>query len=86
MAGELPQNVGFEIAFKWFKDGHRISRKGWKGRRKWIELAPAAGKHLSYLCLVYEDGTKSPWTPTRCDLLEEDWDILPDFVDQDYNL
>lgn len=65
----------FSWALHLIKQGGRATRLGWRGRPKWIALQPSDGRSVSYLELRYTDGTRSPWTPTRCDMLEEDWGI-----------
>ncbi len=75
---------GFEWALARLKEGKAVARQGWGDAqahpRKRIVLVPAFGLELSYLQLAYPigharypQGCLAPWTPTRCDLLEDDW-------------
>jgi hypothetical protein len=77
----------FEWALWLCKQGRAIARKGWgdsdQETRKYIVLVEPEGIRTSYLALVYVPGHKkypeglvSPWTPTRCDLLEGDWELV----------
>lgn len=71
----------FEQALAGIKLGELWSREGFHGRKKWIKLWHEEFKPglyvdnvlLSHLVLEYEDGRITPWTPTRCDILENDW-------------
>jgi hypothetical protein len=70
------KRLGFEGALQWLKNGLKVSRDGWKGREKWVQIRAAARHNPSYLEMIYADGTRVPWTPTRCDLLENDWKFV----------
>ena len=47
-------------------------RRGWK-RNAFIYLATPSGFE-SFIAVRTDDGRIAPWTPSRCDLLEEDWE------------
>jgi len=55
----------------------RAFRKAWKPG-KYIILNPGSNKILSFIELKYDEENRlgAPWTPTRCDLIENDWEIL----------
>lgn len=67
--------TGFEHALKEIKCGVPWRRMAWK-RGKAVVLYPAHSLHktMSYIALMMPDGQRAPWTPTRCDLLESDWE------------
>jgi hypothetical protein len=64
--------VSFEYALNRIKSGDSCLRRAWK-HGKWIRLKVATAESMSYIALEYLDGRSAPWTPTRCDLLENDW-------------
>jgi hypothetical protein len=71
---------GFEHALWLVKAGHKVSREGWNRRNtKFLRLRPPSNGTVSYIELVYlpgeryPEGITAPWSPTRCDLLEDDW-------------
>jgi len=82
-------NFGFEVALKKLKEGKAVAREAWgdfgKPEAKYILLMGESYEQTlnitlsSFLAIIYpirskyKDGLISPWTPTRCDLLEEDW-------------
>lgn len=81
------ESFGFEVALAKLKEHKKVRRLGWgdsleasRINQKFIGLVPEDSLKTSYLAIVYPFGHKkypkglvSPWTPTRCDLLEEDW-------------
>ena len=77
----------YEWAHALIRQGEKLRRRGWGDRdkfhRKWIALIPENGSTLSYLAICYPEGHYrephgciAPWTPTRCDLLTDDWERL----------
>lgn len=74
----------FGAALHILKSGGQVRRPNWHEDR-YIQLRPAEPEHpkpfksavASYIELCDVRGSHAPWTPTRCDLLEEDWTIWP---------
>lgn len=66
--------TGFEHALRELRLGITWRRAVWK-KGKVIVLHPgtAAGM-MSFIALLLPGGGFAPWTPTRCDLLEQDWE------------
>ncbi|MCY1644773.1 Thoeris anti-defense Tad2 family protein [Methylorubrum sp. SL192] len=62
----------YSAALAAMKLGAACRRQAWKPGKTVRIVAPQAPA-LSYLALVYDDGRQAPWTPTRCDQLEDDW-------------
>ncbi len=80
MGFDPAESVDFSDALHFIRCGVRMTRRGWKGKQKFIKLMlPTAPDECSWLAIVYPvqaaypAGMRSPWTPTRCDLLESDW-------------
>ena len=84
---KVVQLTNFEEALTAVKQGKRAYRQAWgdsdKDFRKCIVLITPEEPYTSFLAISYPQGHDkypqglvSPWTPTRCDLLEEDWYIL----------
>lgn len=65
----------FSVALDLMKLGDACFRTAWKPGKS-IRIVNPDKPALSYLALLYEDGRQAPWTPTRCDLLEDDWTVL----------
>lgn len=68
--------TGFEHALPQIRHGVAWRRMAWK-RDKWLVFVPATMEMKSFIALHYTDGRLSPnapWTPTRCDLMEMDWE------------
>ncbi len=66
--------MNFSDALVMLKAGYALRRAAWKPN-KWVELREATDSSMSYLELRYTDGRRAPWGVTRCDLLEEDWQL-----------
>ena len=67
----------FSQALNEIKLGYKAKRVAWKGRSKYVILKKSSDPlEMSYLQLVYDDGSSAPWTATRCDLVEEDWVVI----------
>lgn len=79
-AAQLQAEVGalkggvssYSAALAAMRLGAACRRQAWKPGKTVRIVAPQAPA-LSYLALVYDDGRQAPWTPTRCDQLEDDW-------------
>jgi hypothetical protein len=65
--------MGFEDALRFLKDGQAMAREDWRRARCVRLVSPKEPPALSYLEIEMSDGSRAPWTPTRCDLLETDW-------------
>jgi hypothetical protein len=75
---EDDQTTDFGDALRAMKAGATATRVAWRPNKRVGMRTPDSGSTtLSYLELTYDDGRRSPWTPTRCDLLETDWIITP---------
>lgn len=81
-------SFGFDEAIKYLKRGYKMSRKGWNGKRQYIELA----SNISYqapggeivnceheaignlaLAFVGTSGVQMGWLASQADMLAEDW-------------
>lgn len=63
----------FSTALDGLKQGGLWFRLAWKNN-KFVRIDPEKTNTYSHLVMEFTDGRKNvPWTPTRCDLLEEDW-------------
>lgn len=62
----------YSVALAAMKLGASCRRQAWKPG-KTVRLMTPQAPALSYLAIVYDDGRQAPWTPTRCDQLEDDW-------------
>lgn len=91
---ESIQNAGtfdFGTAIHFLKKGAKVSRKGWNGKKQYIELA----KGISYVSVPTEEivncehkaignmaiafvgtsGVQMGWLASQADMLAEDWTI-----------
>ena len=83
--------MSFGLAIEAAKKGKRIARKGWNGKRQYVELAPA----ISYaspigavvnaehdaignqaLAFVGTSGIQLGWLASQADMLADDWMIV----------
>ena len=81
----------FGAAIDFLKDGLRVARKGWNGKKQYIELA----KNISYvnaseevvkcehdaignkaIAFVGTSGVQMGWLASQADMLAEDWVIV----------
>lgn len=81
-------SFGFDEAIKYLKRGYKMSRKGWNGKRQYIELASS----ISYqapdgeivnaehdaignraIAFVGTSGVQLGWLASQSDMLAEDW-------------
>lgn len=67
--------TGFEYALPEIKLGIPWRRMAWKPGKA-IVLHPGSSLHklMPFIALMLPNGQRAPWTPTRCDLLERDWE------------
>jgi hypothetical protein len=71
--------MGFEEALRHIKNGGRAARSGWNGKGMWAALwhpHPDDAMTLPYIYMKNPKGDYAPWTPTQCDVLAEDWEIV----------
>ena len=95
--GELIE-FNFGTAIKILKQGGKVSRKGWNGKKQYIELATnisyknADGKVINCehnaignkaIAFVGTSGVQMGWLASQADMLAEDWCIHVDEEDED---
>lgn len=68
--GSTVAQMKFDITM--FKEGAHMRRKAWKPD-KIVYLRPADTELLSFLVMKTDHGS-APYTPARCDLIEDDWE------------
>lgn len=81
----------FGLAIEAVKKGYTIARKGWNGKRQYVELASnigytnAAGEEINVeheaigskaLAFVGTSGVQLGWLASQADMLADDWYIL----------
>lgn len=73
MSGNM---MDFSEALKALKMGNTMTRNGWNGNSKAIELqTPDENSKMRrpYLYETKDGGPVVPWLPTQADLMAEDW-------------
>ncbi|ANZ60966.1 hypothetical protein AYR62_11665 [Secundilactobacillus paracollinoides] len=72
----------FEAILPYLKKGDRVVRTGWEGTELYVQLQPMStfeGDQLNpYFLIKTEDEAFSMWSPTDCDILAEDWELVTD--------
>lgn len=72
--------MNFEAALKELKTGGKVSRSGWAGAEKFVKIVKEGihdGQILNpYFVINIEGEGYTVFTPTVCDLLAEDWEIV----------
>ena len=83
-------NMTFGLAIEAMKQGKRVSRAGWNGKKQYIELATrisyvnSAGEVVSCehnaignkaIAFVGTSGVQMGWLASQADMLAEDWTI-----------
>lgn len=84
-------NMTFGIALEMLKRGFRVARKGWNGKKQYIQLATAISyksmdgdvvncEHESIgnkaIAFVGTSGVQMGWLASQADMLAEDWVIV----------
>lgn len=82
------ENMTFGLAIEAMKKGCRVARKGWNGKKQYIELASnisyvsAAGEVVNCehdaignkaIAFVGTSGVQMGWLASQADMLAEDW-------------
>lgn len=70
---------GFETAIAALKDGFRVYRHGWNGKRMWIKLQRPTEKSMMtrpYIFMKTVNDELVPWVASQTDILADDWDIV----------
>lgn len=65
-------HYGFSWALGAIKDGEHWRRSGWRPGSYVFLQGPATGFD-GFIAIHTHDDRRAPWTPSRCDLLENDW-------------
>lgn len=84
-------NMTFGITIEMIKKGFRVARKGWNGKKQYIQLATAISyksmdgdvvncEHESIgnkaIAFVGTSGVQMGWLASQADMLAEDWVIV----------
>lgn len=82
------ENMTFGLAIEAMKKGYRVARKGWNGKKQYIELASnisyvnATGEVINCehdaignkaIAFVGTSGVQMGWLASQADMLAEDW-------------
>ena len=72
----------FEAVLPDLKQGKKAVRTGWEGTELFVELVPEGqfkGDVLNpYFLIKTADEAYSLWSPTDCDILASDWQLVTD--------
>ena len=72
----------FEAILPYLKKGDHVVRTGWEGTELFVQLQPMGtfdGDQLNpYFLIKTEDEAFSMWSPTDCDILADDWELVAD--------
>ena len=89
--------MNFGLAIEWAKQGKRIARAGWNGKKQYVELATCisykntAGEVVnvehsnignSALAFVGTSGVQLGWLASQADMLADDWYIVESAADK----
>ena len=70
----------FESVLPALKEGKKAVRTGWEGTELYVQLVPEGkfeGDTLNpYFLIKTADEAFSVWSPTDCDILAEDWQLV----------
>lgn len=66
--------MDFSAALLALKNDKLLKRKNWKPAR-FIYLQKDSNNEYSHIKLMMENEKTVPWSPNRCDLLENDWEF-----------
>lgn len=82
--------MNFSKALEYLKEGKKVCREGWNGKKQYIELATnisyknAKGKIINTeheaignkaIAFVGTSGVQIGWLASRADMLAEDWEV-----------
>lgn len=73
------KKMDFSFALFALKEGNRVAREGWNGKRMWVELqTPTDISKMTrpYLYMKAVDDALVPWVASQSDLLAEDWVLV----------
>ena len=68
----------FSIALTWIQDAKKVRRHAWP-ETMWLKIQKPDEHSMMtvpYIYLRSWEGDLVPWTPTQCDLMSDDWEIL----------
>lgn len=83
--------MNFGKVLECLKEGRKVSRKGWNGKKQYIELATnisyknADGKIINTeheaignkaIAFVGTSGVQMGWLASQADMLAEDWEVV----------
>lgn len=63
-------------AIELMRDGKRVAREGWNGKRQFLELqVPDENSKMTlpYIFITTVQGDRVPWLASQTDLLADDW-------------
>ena len=75
----MEETLGFEAALSLLKQGFRVCRTGWNGKRMWIKLQIPSEKSKMTLPYIYMKTAQDqlvPWLASQTDLLANDWQVI----------
>lgn len=84
---DMNDTFDFGAALRLLKDGKRVARVGWNGKRMWLVLidpgnamhTSAAGSFDMQPCIGMKtaDGNMQPgWLASQADMLSDDWSVV----------
>ena len=73
------KKMDFSFALFALKEGNRVAREDWNGKRMYVELqTPTDTSKMTrpYLYMKAADDSLVPWVVSQSDLLAEDWVLV----------
>lgn len=71
----------FGLALAYLRDGHKVARSGWNGKKMWLALqVPDAHSKMTlpYIYMRTAQGDLVPWLASQTDVLGNDWAVVAD--------
>ena len=75
--------MNFGQALEALKNGNRVCRRGWNGKKMWLRIVIPGGdakdydlgyENLPYIEMKTADDKLVPWLASQTDVLAEDWE------------